>query len=204
MLTAKAVIALSMLFLVSAADAADLPRRAALGVALAPLPKSSSGVLVRSVFLGLTAQKIGIREGDVILQVNAQKAKAVGDVVAAAASLHAGDKVDVTVDFNCQGVVNPPLDTAKYLPRTVYPENYGNYDDDKAVELYNTMLHEADPAKQRVAMCAYEKHVLDTQAHAIVTPWWYRILPHRSYLKGWKISPSHYINQDLANVWLDK
>jgi peptide/nickel transport system substrate-binding protein len=111
---------------------------------------------------------------------------------------------DVTIDFNCQGVVNPPLDTAKYLPRTVYPENYGNYDDDKAVELYNTMLHEADPAKQRVAMRAYEKHVLDTQAHAIVTPWWYRILPHRSYLKGWKISPSHYINQDLANVWLDK
>jgi hypothetical protein len=22
--------------------------------------------------------------------------------------------------------------------------------------------------------------------------------------KGWKISPSHYVNQDLANVWLDK
>ena len=21
---------------------------------------------------------------------------------------------------------------------------------------------------------------------------------------GWKISPSHYLNQDLANVWLDK
>src|SRR5881394_58260 len=32
---------------------------------------------------------------------------------------------DVTVDFNCQGVVNPPADTAKYLPHTVYTENYG-------------------------------------------------------------------------------
>ena len=111
---------------------------------------------------------------------------------------------DVTIDFNCQGVVNPPLDTAKYLPRTIYPENYGNYDDDKEVELYNKMLHEADPAKQRVAMREFEKYVLDTQAHAIVTPWWYRIVPQRSYLKGWKISPSHYLNQDLATVWLDK
>ena len=35
-------------------------------------------------------------------------------------------------------------------------------------------------------------------------PWWERIVPFRSYVKGWKISPSHYINQDLATVWLDK
>jgi peptide/nickel transport system substrate-binding protein len=45
---------------------------------------------------------------------------------------------------------------------------------------------------------------LDTQAHEIVTPWWYRIIAHRSYVKGWKISPSHYLNQDLAMVWLDQ
>ena len=49
-----------------------------------------------------------------------------------------------------------------------------------------------------------EKRVLDEQAHSLITLWWNRIIPHRSYVKGWKISPSHYINQDLANVWLDK
>src|SRR5690348_3099408 len=87
---------------------------------------------------------------------------------------------DVTVDFNCQGVVNPPLDTAKYLPESVYPENYGQYEDEKEVELYNKMLHEADSQKQRAAMREFEKYVLDTQAHEIVTPWWYRIIPHRS------------------------
>ena len=111
---------------------------------------------------------------------------------------------DVTVDFNCQGVVNPPADTAKYLPHTVYTENYGQYEDDKEIDLYNKMLHEADPPKQRVAMREFEKYVLDTQAHEIVTPWWYRIIPYRSYVKGWKISPSHYLNQDLSTVWLDK
>ena len=66
------------------------------------------------------------------------------------------------------------------------------------------MLHETDPTKQRAMMREFEKYVLDTQAHMIMTPWWYRIVPHRSYVKGWKISPSHYLNQDLANVWLDK
>jgi hypothetical protein len=29
-------------------------------------------------------------------------------------------------------------------------------------------------------------------------------VPHRSYVKGWKIGPSHYVNQDLATIWLDQ
>jgi len=111
---------------------------------------------------------------------------------------------DVTVDFNCQSVVNPPLDVGKYLPQTVYTENYGNYEDQPEIDLYDRVLHEPDPAKQRVLMREFEKYVLDTQAHEIVMPWWYRIIPYRSYVKGWKISPSHYINQDLATIWLDR
>ncbi len=115
-----------------------------------------------------------------------------------------GGTFDVVVDANCQSVVNPVLDVAKYLPKKVYPESYGDYDDPKSIELYDKMTKETDPKAQRAAMRAYEKHTLDTEAHAIVTPYWYRIVPHRSYVKGWKISPSHYLNQDLANVWLDK
>jgi peptide/nickel transport system substrate-binding protein len=111
---------------------------------------------------------------------------------------------DVTIEFNCQGLVNPLMDVAKFLPATIYPENFGNYDDPKAVELYNALLHETDPAEQRTLMRQYETHVLDTEAHSIMTPWWERILPMRSYLKGWKISPSQYVNQDLGTVWLDR
>jgi peptide/nickel transport system substrate-binding protein len=33
--------------------------------------------------------------------------------------------------------------------------------------------------------------------------WWHRIVAHSPALKGWKILPSHYINQELASVWLD-
>ncbi len=111
---------------------------------------------------------------------------------------------DVTVDFNCQSVVNPLMDIAKFLPHTVYPENYGGYEDQKEIDLYDKLLHETDAAKQREMIRAFEKYVLDTEAHMFMTPWWNRIIPMRSYVKGWKISPSHYLNQDLANVWLDK
>jgi peptide/nickel transport system substrate-binding protein len=111
---------------------------------------------------------------------------------------------DVVLEANCQSVVNPVLDTGKYLPQKAYPENFGGYDDAKSIELYDKMLYETDPKLQREAMRAYEKHTLDTMVHAIVAPYWYRIVPYQSYVKGWKISPSHYLNQDLANIWLDR
>ena len=111
---------------------------------------------------------------------------------------------DVAMDFNCQSVVNPLLDIGKFLPHSVYSENYGNYEDQKEIDLYQQMLHETDFARQRVLMRQLEKYVLDTEAHMLQTPWYYRIIPYRSYVKGWKISPSHYVNQDLSTVWLDK
>jgi peptide/nickel transport system substrate-binding protein len=111
---------------------------------------------------------------------------------------------DVTVDFNCQGLVNPLMDVGKFLPHSVYTENYGNYEDQKDIDLYQALLHETEPTKQRVMMREYETYVLDTQAHMYMMPWWNRIVPYRSYVKGWKISPSHYVNQDLATIWLDE
>ena len=105
---------------------------------------------------------------------------------------------------NCHGVVNPLLDVQAFLPTSVYTANYGYYEDPQEVDLYNKMLRETDFAKQRALMRDFEKLVIDTQAHEIWVVWWYRIIPYRSYVKGWKISPSHYINQDLATVWLDK
>jgi peptide/nickel transport system substrate-binding protein len=111
---------------------------------------------------------------------------------------------DVGVTGNCQSVVNPLLDVQRYLPGSVYAANYANFEDPQEVDLYNKMLRETDFAKQRSLMRQYEKHALDTEAHDIFLLWWYRMVPHRSYVKGWKISPSHYVNQDLATVWLDK
>jgi peptide/nickel transport system substrate-binding protein len=66
------------------------------------------------------------------------------------------------------------------------------------------MLRETDPAKARVLMREYETQILDVGSHQLPVTWWRRILPMRSYVKGWKISNSHYLNQDLANIWLDR
>jgi peptide/nickel transport system substrate-binding protein len=52
-------------------------------------------------------------------------------------------------------------------------------------------------------MREFETEVFDTAGTAL-TLWWYKINPHRSYVKGWKIAPSHYLNQSLDQIWLDK
>src|SRR5437660_734875 len=111
---------------------------------------------------------------------------------------------EVALGANCHGVPNPLLDVQAYLPSSIYSANYGYYEDQQELDLYGKMLRETAFPKQRALMRDFEKYVIDTQAHEIWVVWWYRIIPHRSYVKGWKISPSHFINQDLATVWLDK
>src|SRR5438105_7061607 len=110
----------------------------------------------------------------------------------------------VNAGANCHGVVNPLLDIQFFLPASVGIANYGQYEDQREVDLYNRMLRETDLSKQRALMREFEKYVVDAEAHQLWVAWWYRIIPHRSYVKGWKISPSHFLNQDLATVWLDR
>jgi peptide/nickel transport system substrate-binding protein len=110
----------------------------------------------------------------------------------------------VAIDAECQNVVNPLLDGTKYLPHSVSDANYGNYDDPTEIDIYDRMLREPDFARQRELMRQFERRVLDTEAHESFLLWRYRIVPYRSYVKGFKISPSHYVNQDLATIWLDK
>ena len=110
----------------------------------------------------------------------------------------------LAMEANCQMVVNPIADSGRYLPHEIYKENFAFHDDPVQVEIYNKMVRETDPAKARVLMRAYERQIIEVGAHQLPTLWFYRILPIRSYVKGWKISTSHYLNQNLANIWLDR
>ena len=108
----------------------------------------------------------------------------------------------VSIDPNCEAVVNPLLDVSKYISDDRAGNNYANYQDRVLDELFDKMNRTADFAERRRLMRHFEKRALDEQAHTFPTLWWYRIIPHRSVVRGWKIGPSHYLNQDLANVWL--
>jgi peptide/nickel transport system substrate-binding protein len=120
------------------------------------------------------------------------------------ASLRKKHDWHVSIDFNCQSVINPLADVSKFLSDDVSGNQYGQYTNRKLDKLFDQMNREGDPAKQRVIMRKYEKEALETSAHQFITLWWYKINPHRNIVKGWKIAPSHYLNQSLDQIWLDK
>ena len=109
---------------------------------------------------------------------------------------------EVSLHGYCGSVVNPLLDVAMLISEDRSAYNYGNYRDRVLDRLFDEMNRSADPAAQRRIMRKFEKRALDGQAHQFPVLWWRRIVPHRSIVRGWQISPSHYLNQDLGNVWL--
>lgn len=111
---------------------------------------------------------------------------------------------ETMIDFNCQGVVNPLIDASKWQSADIATNNRGNYIDRTMDKWYDQMNRTGDEAEARAIMRKYEKRGLDEKAHFAVNFWWYKINPHRSYVKGWNIAPSHYLNQSLDQVWLDK
>jgi peptide/nickel transport system substrate-binding protein len=105
---------------------------------------------------------------------------------------------DVSIDFNCQSVINPIADVSKFLCSA--GNNYSQCESQEVEDLYDSLMRAETLDEQRSLMRQYEKAALDLAGGAI-TLWWYKINPHREYVKGWKIAPSHYLNQHLDNVW---
>ena len=117
-------------------------------------------------------------------------------------ALRKSSDFDVSIDFNCQSVINPIADVSKMLGSA--GNNYTNYEDQVLEDMYDKLLRAGTEKEQRVIMRKYETRAISTESHEGITLWWYKINPHRSYVKGWKIAPSHYLNQSLDNIWLDK
>lgn len=113
-----------------------------------------------------------------------------------------GGNYEVGLDFNCDAVDDPNLQLAKYISADRSPINYGRYNDRKLDELYDKQKGELDNDKRKAILREFEKYALD-QAYTFPTVWWHRIIVNWKQLKGWHMTPSHYLNQDLQDVWLD-
>ncbi len=109
---------------------------------------------------------------------------------------------DISIDFNCQSVINPIADVSKFIPSS--GNNYTQGEDAELEKMYEDLLKAGTEAEQREIMRKLEKAVLDEKATQFITLWWYKINPHRDYVKGWKIAPSHYLGQQLDHIWIDK
>jgi peptide/nickel transport system substrate-binding protein len=117
------------------------------------------------------------------------------------AALRKGEH-DVGMDFQCGYIVEPDLDTYKFLSTSRNPANYGYYEDPVLDALYDKQSQATNVEERKKIIREFEKRVLDEQAHYLMTLQWHRIIPHSSRLHGWTITPSHYLNNTLDTVWL--
>jgi peptide/nickel transport system substrate-binding protein len=115
-----------------------------------------------------------------------------------------GGNFEVAMDFQCGYIVEPDLDIYKFQSKEISPANYSRYTDKTLDELYVKQGRAADVEERKKYLREFEKRLLDDEVHYFYTLQWHRIIPHNSKVKGWTITPSHYLNQQLDTVWLSE
>ena len=113
-----------------------------------------------------------------------------------------GGNFQVAIDFQCGYIVEPDLDLYKFQSREISQANYGRYSDKILDDLYERQSRALDPEERRKHVRDFERRLLDEEAHYVPTLQYYRIVPHSAKVRGWTITPSHYVNQQLDTVWL--
>ena len=110
---------------------------------------------------------------------------------------------DAALDFNCDFMDEPNLQLQKYLSHDRAAINYAQQTDRVLDDLFDKQSGELDKKKRFAILREFEKRALE-QSYTIPTIWWHRIIVHHKPIKGWYITPSHYVGQDLSDVWLDQ
>ena len=109
---------------------------------------------------------------------------------------------EVSMDTQCGYAVEPDLDLYKFQSTGISDSNYARYKDPILDELYQKQSRATDAEERKKYVREFERRLLDEEAHFLYTIQYHRIVPHSAKLKGWTITPSHFLNQQLDTVWL--
>ncbi|MEE8509796.1 MAG: ABC transporter substrate-binding protein [candidate division NC10 bacterium] len=108
------------------------------------------------------------------------------------------------MDWECGFMDEPDLQLFKFLSMGKSGANYSRFTDSTLDSLYEKQGRATSKKERRKLIRTFEKRVLDEKIYTFPTLWWYKINPHWAKVKGWKQLPSHYLNQDLRDVWLSE
>jgi peptide/nickel transport system substrate-binding protein len=112
-----------------------------------------------------------------------------------------GGNFDVVVDFVAEFVDEPSVQFTHYLSHDLAPDNVSRAIDRTLDDLYERQLRTTDLAGRAKLVHDFEDRVL-RQAYVAPVSWGYRITPLAAKVMGYITTPSHFLNQDLAEVWL--
>jgi len=110
---------------------------------------------------------------------------------------------EVAIDFVGDYFDDPTLQLTKLVSTDLSPVNYSGSTDRFLDALYVGQAVTTDPRQRSKIVRDFERHAM-TEAYSVPFLWWNRIIVNADSLKGWPTTPSHYIDQDLSEVWLDR
>jgi peptide/nickel transport system substrate-binding protein len=116
------------------------------------------------------------------------------------ASLQSGN-YEAGLNFACDFMDEPNLQLLNYVSEDRTSLNYGKYTDRKLDDLYEQQKRTTNKGERSKLIREFERHLFE-QSYMVPVIWWHRIIVHDKRLRGWANSPSHYIGQDLTDVWL--
>jgi peptide/nickel transport system substrate-binding protein len=112
-----------------------------------------------------------------------------------------GRQFDVALDFSGDYYDDPTIQMTKYVSHDLSPVNY-SYSTDRFLDaLFIGQAVTIDPRQRAQIVRDFERHAL-SEAYTVPLLWWNRIVATSAKLKGWSITPSHFIGQDLTEIWL--
>jgi peptide/nickel transport system substrate-binding protein len=109
---------------------------------------------------------------------------------------------DIALDFSGDFFDDPTFQLTKYVSHDLSPVNFSGSTDRFLDALYVAQAMTTDQRQRAKMVRDFERHAL-TEAYTVPLLWWNRIVATSAKLKGWSVTPSHFIGQDLGEVWID-
>jgi peptide/nickel transport system substrate-binding protein len=108
---------------------------------------------------------------------------------------------DVAVEFQADFMDDPTAQFSKFLTKKLSPSGYSGHTDTKIDDLYEKQRRTMNVAERTKIVNEMERYSL-VQAYSVPILWWQRIIVYNKKIQGWYMTPSHYLWQDLTDVWL--
>lgn len=136
-------------------------------------------------------RRIGVTAEHTQLDVSQQKATI------------ANGEYQVAIDAFCADTDDPKPLLLQYLSKSRSPRNMTRNANPELDAVYDKFKASTDANERRMLAADMQRKVIGA-ANSVPILWYSRLVAHVSSMKGWKIIPSHFANQDLADVWLDQ
>jgi len=151
-----------------------------------PVPYGPAGNYILAAW-----REIGVRVTQEMLSTKEwQSALETGNFTAA---------IDLAADY----FDDPTIQLARYVSRDLSAINHSGSTDRFLDALYIGQAVSTDARERGRIVREFERRAL-TEAYTVPLLWWNRTIVTSNKFKGWNMSPSHYIGQDLGDVWLER